>query len=1651
MNRSRWTPLRRTLWLEILESRFALAAGDLDLSFSDDGIATVNVTGHIDKGYGGALQNDGKMVIVGVGESDSYFAMSRLLANGALDTSFGPSGTGKIQTRFGTGHQEAHGVAIQPDQRIVVVGKAGAGNGSDGGDFGISRYTANGLLDSSFSGDGLFSLDIAGGEDVAYRVAIQSDGCIVAVGKGTRRTSDFDFTIIRLRPDGELDSEFGDSGVKYVNFPGGASYDIAYDLSIQPNEGKIVVAGSASNQQFLGLARLNANGSLDTTFDQDGIATADFGGNLEGARGIAIDSDGKIIVAGYTNAGKGNGDFALARFNADGSLDTSFGPNGNGKLTTDWFSEKKGDTANSIAIQANGKILVAGKTYSKNGDPFEGAFAVARYESTGHLDPQFGNGGLVRTRIYNIQEEAREVVVQADGSILVAGYAVGGDFAVVRYQGDPTEVGLASSEVTVDESSGDAVITVFRTGGGTGPFSVNFATNQGTATSGLDYQDRLGTLQFNEGELQKTITIPILDDLLREGKETIVLTLSNPTNGVRLGPTSSAILNIIDDDTFSTFTVTNTNDRGLGSLRQAILDSNDGQGRDLVRFNIGTGIQTIRPLSPLPLIADAVVIDGATQPGFTGVPLIELDGSNAGDADGLTISAGNSIVRGLTIRDFQGSGIVLANGTHNILEGNFIGTDFNGSNAHGNHRMGVDIFDSANNYIGGNTATQRNVISGNGIHGITIHGAKAKDNVVAGNYIGISSDGTSSLKNLDDGVYVDSAAQGNIIGTNGDGANDSTEGNVISGNGGDGVHFFGTGTDNNTVAGNIIGLGPNGTTAIPNAFAGVVINRGAKKNLVGSNFDGLSDTNERNIISGNLSAGVWVAEGGTSDNRVSGNMIANNAGPGIAIKGDDAVGNLLQYNEIFSNTGLGIDLGPTGVTPNDPDDSDFGPNNLQNFPELLSAFSSNGRVVVNGSLHSTPNNLYQIEFYSSGQPDPSGWGQGYHFFDEITVSTNSVGVADFSIPFFGNFPLGTWISAIAADSSNNTSEFSMAVEVQGILNIALDANSISENGGSTTAKVTRISPDISKPLLINLTSSDLTEATVPSFVTIPAFQTSANFAVQSSDDTIVDGSQLVRVEAAAKGYLTNFASLYVTDWETLTIHAAQTTLSEQGGITTATLTRNNTDIALPLLVTLATSDLTEATVPTNITIPAEQSSVTFEILAVEDTLLDGTQKLILSASADGYENGTESIDVTDAEALTLFFSPPSIGENGGSTTGTVTRSNSDVSLPLVVEIGHDGLANVLSPLSVTIPAGAKSKSFLAESIDNLNVDGNRRIGFSSTALGYSSGSNEVEIIDDDLPLLTLELDNPSISENSGNSKITVTRNTSTSVDLKLTITCSDPSTATFPSELTIPAGSRVASFIVMAVDTNIAEGERRVTINVMASGFHDNSVNITVTDDEIPALEITLASYSISESGGSTIGKIRRNTRVDHSQVVTLTSSDLSEATVPQSIEILAGESEATFEVKSEKDGFVDGNQVVNILGTAVGFASNSVALTVLDVDVWTWTNVLNPLDCDDDNSVSPLDVLVLINELNRNGSYRLRPPTERPAVFLDADVDGFISPLDVLVVVNYLNGSTRAGEGESDLMFSARWKTVLQPEFVDDVFLNLGQKKLSGSSRKLF
>jgi hypothetical protein len=296
------------------------------------------------------------------------------------------------------------------------------------------------------------------------------------------------------------------------------------------------------------------------------------------------------------------------------------------------------------------------------------------------------------------------------------------------------------------------------------------------------------------------------------------------------------------------YTVTTAADSGANSLRQAILDANGNPGMDTIAFDIpGAGPFTITPASALPTITDPVVIDGTTQPGYAGTPLIEINGSNlAANTDGLVIVAGGSTVRGLAINRCPRDAIRLESLGANVIQGNYLGTDPSGTVARANGEGGLMIYGSPGNLVGGTTALERNLISGGNQNGIYLSTSAATGNVISGNYIGTSVTGLAGLGNVYNGLEI-AASSSNLIGGTSPGA-----GNLISGNGESGIYFISAPAASNLVQGNYIGVNVDGTGALGNGLDGVTIN-GVSGNTIGGTAAGSG-----NVLSGNLESGVLI-------------------------------------------------------------------------------------------------------------------------------------------------------------------------------------------------------------------------------------------------------------------------------------------------------------------------------------------------------------------------------------------------------------------------------------------------------------------------------------------------------------------------------------------------------------------------------------------------------------------------------------------------------------------------------------------------------------------------------------------------------------------------------------------------------------------------
>jgi uncharacterized delta-60 repeat protein len=523
--------------VERLEDRLTPTAGMLDTTFGQGGIVLTHFGFFSnDQGKAIAVQSDGKILVAGSGgTTNNQFELVRYNPDGSLDTSFGQSG--KVATSFGPGADYANALVLQSDGKIVVAGSAYMG-AATGTDFAVARYNPDGSLDSSFGQGGKvttnFTLNYT---DSAQSVALESDGKIIVAGYtfGGSTTRD-DFAVVRYNSDGSLDTSFGQGGLVSTNFSG-ASIDDAYAVRIQ-TDGKIVLAGTsnASGNYDFALARYNADGSLDASFGTGGLLRTDFAGGNDNAQAVVLQGDGKIVAAGYATSGTSN--FALARYNTDGSLDTTFGQGG--KVMTDF--QNGTDISEGVALQADGKLVVAGFTYPRFSSVPK--FALARYNVDGSLDTGFGTNGKVTTVLAGNQDVAEAVALQADGKIVVAGYAFdanfNGQFAVVRYTTDLAVPPLANAggPYTVVE-------------GGTVQLDGSHSSDPTQPASTLTYQwDLNGNGIFGETGAAATrgdeIGVnPTFSAAGLDGPSTYTVTLK-VTDNAGLSSTATATINIVD-------------------------------------------------------------------------------------------------------------------------------------------------------------------------------------------------------------------------------------------------------------------------------------------------------------------------------------------------------------------------------------------------------------------------------------------------------------------------------------------------------------------------------------------------------------------------------------------------------------------------------------------------------------------------------------------------------------------------------------------------------------------------------------------------------------------------------------------------------------------------------------------------------------------------------------------------------------------------------------------------------------------------------------------------------------------------------------------------------------------------------------------------
>jgi hypothetical protein len=499
-----------------------------------------------------------------------------------------------------------------------------------------------------------------------------------------------------------------------------------------------------------------------------------------------------------------------------------------------------------------------------------------------------------------------------------------------------------------------------------------------------------------------------------------------------------------------TYTVVNTNDTGAGSLRQAITDANAHGGSNTIVFTIpGSGVHTIDVPTQLPWVTSPVVIDGTTQPGYAGAPLIEIHGEGVA---GIYIYAGGSTLRGLVLNGF-GTAVLLQSAGGNVIQGCYVGTDATGTVSDSSLGEGIRLISSNGNTIGGTSAGAGNLISGNASAGIGIESSNGT--IIQGNLLGIDITGGVALPN---GSAITLSGNDTTIGGSAAGAR-----NVISGNIGSAIEIsYGSGI---VIQGNIIGPDVTGTKALGNGMG--INDSGAVNVTIGGSGPG-----EGNLVSGNNGYGMYLYNG-ASDTTVFGNLIGTDVtgtlplpnitgvassnsnaglqiggtGPGeanviafntgylsyslpvgvLVYAGSDRIA--IRGNSIHDNEGLGIAFTDNMPTPNDPGDVDTGANDKQNFPIIRSIIHGASSTEFVGKFDSAASTTYTLDFYANPTCTrfPRDFDEGETYLGSSPVTTDASGHKEFDITLPVATVDGARITVTATDPLGNTSEFSQRI------------------------------------------------------------------------------------------------------------------------------------------------------------------------------------------------------------------------------------------------------------------------------------------------------------------------------------------------------------------------------------------------------------------------------------------------------------------------------------------------------------------------------------------------------------------------------------------------------------------------------------------------
>ena len=805
-------------------------------------------------------------------------------------------------------------------------------------------------------------------------------------------------------------------------------------------------------------------------------------------------------------------------------------------------------------------------------------------------------------------------------------------------------------------------------------------------------------------------------------------------------------------------------------------------------------------------------------------------------------------------------GIILAGAKNSVVTNNLLGPDASGEKLLPNQERGVYLFGGTSGCTIGGASGSENVIGSAVADGLVITDAATTGNHFSGNFVGVSRSG-KVLGVQGNGAWIGNGANGNFIGEPG-------LPNVFGNAKYHGVAIGLAGTSGNILRNNYIGVLKDGTSA-PNAYDGITIYQGASKNVIG----GVA-ANEANTLSKNSN--------------------------GVTVYDAASVGNTIRGNRIFGNTWLGINLvgndGNYGVTPNDSLDADAGPNGLQNYPVLTSAWRNNGNLVVTGTFNGAPNTTLTVDFYSSDAASASGYGEGATYLGSQTITTSGNGIATISATVSDG---GGYLTATATAPDGSTSEFSAVLKISnGLSALTLNPTTV-VNGTTSTGTVTLTGPAVAGGGTITLSASPQTVATVPATVVVPAGATSATFTVSTS---IISTPQDAIISATYQG-VSKTATLHVNPQGLISVSVVP---SKAVGGTTFTGAVVTGSPAPPGGYAVAISfDNGAAKSSATVTIPAGSTFANFTITTTpvqSDALVTLTATLGSNALAT-----TFTIQAPQVSALAVN---PSAVAGGANATGTVTLTGAAPAGGYSVALSSSQSAVTVAG-SVLVPAGSTTATFpistkpVATSIDSI---------ITASAAG-TTGTATLAVT---APLLSSLTTNPNPVQGGASATAVVSISSPAPSGGFVVSIQSDNAAATVPATVTIAAGATSATF---TVSTIVVGSDRNVTVSVTAPGAAKSAV-LTVLAPKLTSLTIVPSSVV---GGKSATGTITLSSAAPSNGMAVAIKSDAASAVVPASVTVLGGATTATFTITTTA---VSADVTANITAKLNGLTSSST-LTV--------------------------------------------------------------------------------------------------------------------------